>query len=466
MPIHPGYPLGSRWSEKIRFVLMHEPAPITKSRLVNILSFYEPVLKSHKIKARIDNAFGKLIEKGLMDMDVGPEGEPRYRLAASLREEGKVVVRNGFPFGSRWPEKIRFVLRQEPNPITRDKLVRTLAVYEPQTPLATINKAVHNTFSRFLKNDDVIRAKGGGVHRFRVTKALHGYPHDGRWPEKIRFVLGKQQQPVTRKELAGLLSNYEPHVPSTAIEKAIFNTLPRFVNKGLVGMETGDTPKFRSKGADMHDSPSAIRAGAGSTRHPDYPHGRKWPEKILSVATEQSEPFTKDGLVNKLAEREPQVPLEKIRKNVTFYLRRFIGKGIIGVEGYAVPKYQMVNRGTHSARPKLYNDYPHDRKWPEKILFILERQPEPITKKQLTKALSMHEPLVPSATIKKAILNSFPRMVAKRLISVEPGEVPRFGAVNPPWHPREHHRIPVTGQKEVTARQVPKPRKRKGPGLR
>lgn len=76
----------------------------------------------------------------------------------------KPALHPDFPYTSRWPEKIFFLLRQENKPITTNELVDKLSAYEPHIPLQVIKKAIYNTYPRMVQQK-AIGMTGSGRYR-------------------------------------------------------------------------------------------------------------------------------------------------------------------------------------------------------------------------------------------------------------------------------------------------------------
>lgn len=270
-----------------------------------------------------------------------------------------------------------------------------------------------------------------------ASSELADYPHNGKWPEKIVFVINNAGGPLTFPELVKRLTTYEPGSSDDKIRKRIYYCVKQLTEKKIIVItESGRNGKyFIPSDQDFQMQPVNVGGEhcrlsmAATADNSDYPNNERWPAKIIFILKRQSKPISLTTLVEELAAFEPDLRKTTIRQRVLNNDRRLIDKGIIAATEVGPRRKLFMPTNTTSKnisriislgpsdKVGALADYPYEGYWPEKLHFMLKNENAPISFMALFLKFTEYETGLSEKTLKEYLWSAEKRLLRKGLIA-------------------------------------------------
>lgn len=159
-----------------------------------------------------------------------------------------------YPYDQRWPEKIIYILKRQSKPISLTALVEALSVFEPGYTKSVLRHRVLNNDRRMIDKGIIAATDKGRGRKLYIpaqtalpnngkvglpgpvdkTGLLRDYPFEGKWPDKLYFMLRQEAAPISFMALFQKFTSYEPGLSEKTLKEHLWCAEKRLLFKKLV----------------------------------------------------------------------------------------------------------------------------------------------------------------------------------------------------------------------------------------
>lgn len=88
------------------------------------------------------------------------------------QQQDSVILQPGYPYDSKWPRKILFVLQHESEPVSTQQLIKLISAYESGTPPEAINKAIGNNYPLLVVKNKIALTEPGPDRKYYIPREV------------------------------------------------------------------------------------------------------------------------------------------------------------------------------------------------------------------------------------------------------------------------------------------------------